>query len=373
MAKFKCPKCGTTNRVESPAEGRVVQCTSCALQIKLPKQVRPVAPAAAKPNPLPVELGWGDDKVPVPQSRDLPVELGWGEDQAAAPHFAEAAGPPDEDEAKVLARLPAGFPVPPTLGRPRFHAEIPALSHKVFSLLGWLVMIVGITAAIFLVFALRRIISGQPLGPNDMTHGQAVKWLMGALPCTTLCIGLAVWLVVRANRACAVVFTAGFIHYDGRRVTVWHWSDIVTVNIHSLDIRVMFLLLEERRVLTSQYRLRHRQGSRFEFWTSRGQRAEQFAHIVERQTFLRMYPAARARLQAGEMVAFPPFGMERAGLTYRRRLTAWSAIGGVTFANGKMHIGGVGTTPLKKVENYHVFLPLLDEQLGRRLSQGFAS
>jgi hypothetical protein len=338
MIRVTC-QCGSRGQVPPTHAGKQVKCRKCGSMIAVP---RPTAPPPEAPS----------------SSRRV-ADNPWDDIDT---------GPADESEAKLQSELPASFPeVPPSLGRPRFRVETPG-----FDLLGYksrylgVLGLAGVVALILSAFAVQRIVVEDLKNPGIDTVPHAIRMLCFTTPVLVLCV----WLFYRSWRQGwiqAVVFTGGFVHYDGWRWTVWHWSDIASVRMQSYDVREMFYgVVQMSQFLTTHYRLRHRNGVRYEFLNTQGKRGKQFAVLVESESFQALYPTAAAQLAAGQSISFGPFGMEQGGVTYRGQLTPWSEIGAVSFQNGVMHIADVGKARFRDVDNAHVFLTLLEQRPERQ-------
>jgi hypothetical protein len=266
---------------------------------------------------------------------------------------------PDEDEAALRAELPAHYPPEAErLGRPRFRVERPTLPADPYrpAFIAFLACIPGTLCIVV-----------GPLFPRFL----GLVWVGGW-------VGFAVWWIARQLRRTkvhAVVYTGGFVLDDGRRFTVWHWEDVAALNTQNFDFHIYNFFVQVNRFLATSYRLRHRDGTEYRFWSTQGPRAAQFGRLVQNETHARMLPAALARLQAGESVDFGPFRMEPTGLAFHGHSVPWSEVGRVTVRQGKLLIDGVGaggataTARLEVVDNCHVFLSLLDQKLGGRIGE----
>jgi hypothetical protein len=284
---------------------------------------------------------------------------------------------PDEDEAKLRTELPANYPAEAEqLGRPRFRTERRpwtrdspkgALASLITALLGY-VFLFAATRHVYLYLFDRQenFPEGAPFPSFSLWFG-----LLVALPWSIGLTWLGVWLLireVRKTRAYAVVYPAGFVLYDGGRFTVWRWADVTRVNMQNLDLREFVLFIQTQRLLTKRYRLRRDDGGEYQFWSTLGPRAAQFGTLVEQETYARMLPTVQAKLNGGETVAFGPFQVNRAGLIYRDHLTPWPDVGPLSIEQGRLIIKGVGPQGslarvlLEEVDNYHVFLPLLEQE-----------
>ena len=166
------------------------------------------------------------------------------------------------------------------------------------------------------------------------------------------------------------MYPAGFVLYDGWQFSIWRWADMAHVNMQNIDQREFVYFIQTNRLITKFYRLRNNTGNEYEFWSTQGPRAAQFGQLVEQETYALMMPAARAKLAAGESVEFAPFHLSTKGLTYKDQFTRWADVGPATIKQGSLQIGRLGSSGgtvsilLQKVDNHHVFLPLLDEKLG---------
>ena len=67
---------------------------------------------------------------------------------------------------------------------------------------------------------------------------------------------------------------------------------------------------------------------------------------------------------------FGPFEMKASGLVYREQFTPWADIGPARLEQGQLILDGIGPTRstvkvmLQKIDNHHVFLPLLQQKVG---------
>jgi hypothetical protein len=263
---------------------------------------------------------------------------------------------PDEDEAALRRDLPPDYPPQAVeLGRPRFRVERQVLPDGAFKPV--------FAAALTCIPAFICLVAG-PILPRLI----AILWALGM-------IAFSVWFIGwqrRKTRVYAVVYPTGFVHFDGLAFHIWRWADVASVNVQRIDQRSYVYFIQVDRLLTTRYDLRHRDGTRYGFWSTQGPRAAQFGAIVEFETFRLMMPAAQAHLQAGQTVDFSPFRMDPAGLVFRDQRTAWADLGRMIIEAGALQIEGAGpngsTTKvlLGKIDNSHVFLPLLEEKQGRR-------
>lgn len=330
-----CPRCKTVIRTTgTPAAGKL-PCTNCGHSFPWPPSTRSNGPSPAS----------------------LP-------------------GPPDDDEATLRAGFPAGFPTDLAgFGRPRFRTEQQALDKgapKGLIAFG----IVGIFGLIFFFATFRRLVGpSEWFGPDTMSRTSAFfLCLFIALPWTVLSFGFGVYFFRKAllkTKVYAVVFANGFVHFDGQRFVSWRWDDIATVNIQRVDQRNFVYFIQVDRFQATSYDLHHRDGSVYSFWSTQGERAAQFGVLAETITFERMMPVARSGLQSGRPVEFRPFRMDATGLTFREHFSPWSNLGRMTLHNGSLRIDGAGPNGgtaqvlLGKIDNAHVFLPLLQEKAGR--------
>ena len=329
MIHFSCPQCKTVHKADDQAAGNVISCTACGLRMRLPPSPPPTA-LLVTANPSP------------PREAATPGEIA------------------DEDEASLRAELPANYPPEAKeLGRPRFRVERETLPNNAFRP-AFVAFLCCIPATICVLG-----------GANFFGLLLAWLWIGGWT-------GFAGWWIarqLRRKRVYAVVYTGGFVLYDGRGFTVWHWADVAKLNLQNIDQRSYVYFIQVDRLLTTWYRLRHRAGTEYRFWSTQGPRAAQFGLLVQNETYARMLPAALARLQAGESVDFGPFRMEPTGLSFRGHSLPWSQIGPMSFQQGKLLIdrlganGGPATALLEVVDNSHVFLSLLEQKLGRRIGE----
>ncbi len=371
MIRVSCPYCKTVHRADDQAAGTVTTCSTCGRQMRLPQAatppaalpvtpVRPVAdPGApgASPPPLPAVVGRREQEGS--ESPFFPADSAGGANQGRRQGPAVPAEIPDEDEASLRAELPAHYPPEgEQLGRPRFRVERPVLPADPYrpAFIAFLCCIPGTLCIVV-----------GPLFPRFL----GLVWVGGW-------VGFAVWWIARQLRRIkvhAVVYTGGFVLGDGRRFTVWRWEDVAKLNMQNIDFHIYNFFVQVNRFLATFYRLRHRDGTEYRFWSTQGPRAAQFGRLVQNETHARMLPAALARLQAGESVDFGPFRMEPTGLAFRGHSVPWSEVGRVTVEQGKVLIDGVGangataTVRLDVVDNCHVFLSLLDQKLGGRVGE----
>ena len=237
----------------------------------------------------------------------------------------------------------------------------------------------GLAALALFLFCIYRMYLYGFDRKENFAPGEGFPWInlfMGffvALPCALGLFGLAVWCLLRGlriSRSYAVVYPAGFVLYDGWRFSIWRWADVAGVNMQNIDQREFVYFIQTNRLITKFYRLRNGKGDDYQFWSTQGPRAAQFGQQVEQETYALMMPAARAKLAAGESVEFAPFHLSAKGLTYKDQFTLWRETGPATIKQGRLQVGRVGTTGgtvallLEKIDNSHVFLPLLDEYLG---------
>jgi hypothetical protein len=196
-----------------------------------------------------------------------------------------------------------------------------------------------------------------------------VIWVLGMA-------AVSVWFIqwqLRKTKVYAVVCAGGFVHFDGRQFILWRWADVAAVNMQDIDQRTYVYFIQTERLLTKWYRLRHRNGGVYQFWSTQGPRAAQFGLLVERETFALMMPAAVAQLQAGGAVSFGPFQMKATGLVYQNHFTPWAHVGPAVIQGGRLRMSGLGPTKsavailLQKIDNHHVFLPLLQQKIGLQL------
>jgi hypothetical protein len=316
MIRFVCPHCKTTSQVDERETGSVAVCPACGLRLQLPTPSEPLAS-------------------PVLQADD---------------------GIPDEDVAKLRAELPgAFFPGTEVLGRPRYRVERQVLDQNAYKpafalLLCCIPCLIGIFA------------EGLYLLPRLLSVLFVAAFVTGAVK--------FVQYQRRKTKVYAVSWTGGFVHFDGRKFTIWRWADVAALNMQAIDQRTLVLFVETDRLLTKFYRLRHRDGAAYQFWSTQGARAAQFGTQVERETFRVLMPDVLARLEAGQAVAFSPFEMRRDGLVHGGQFTAWADLRPARFERGRLRLDGVGPTrgtvavPLGKIDNVHVFLRLLQQHVG---------
>jgi hypothetical protein len=370
MISFDCPQCKTAHRAGDEAAGRVVACSSCGLRMRVPQPAPPMAnptnPRRSVANP---GVQGAKPAPPVARRRDRQES----EPPLAFPAGGKVAGnrerPPegamlqelaDEDEATLRAGLPADFArEAKELGRPRFRVERTVLPNNAYK-----------PAFLALVCCIPS--SGCIFGSTKV-----IGILLGAVGVLGL-LAFAAWWTARQwrkQKIYAVVYTGGFVLYDGHRFIPWRWEDVAAVNMQNVAVRSLVLFVPMNRYLTKYYRLRHRGGAEYPFWSTWGPRAAQLGLLVEKETFARMMPAAVARLQAGGEVEFRPFRMKETGLVYKDHFTPWSAIGPAVIERGQLCLRGVGPARgkaavlLQKIDNHHVFLNLLDRKLDLRVGE----
>ncbi len=343
MIWIVCPHCKKPSEVDERTTGGVVPCPKCGLGLQLPT----VAPPSIAVSPA-----------------------------------ASSIAIPDEDEATMRVELPdAFFAGTEALGRPRFRVES-GFQMKGADTPGTWFLLLGLAAVALGLFSVFRIKdyfvdrkehfapgAGFPL----LNLFAVVVGLPGGL---WLCrAGVRVYLEIRREeKTYAVVWTEGFVHYDGRRFILWRWADIAALNMQAIDQRtlVVFVVLvtETSRQFTKYYRLRHRDGTAYQFWSTQGSRAAQFGFQVEQETHRLMWPDAVTRLNAGQPVRFDPFEIRPTGLVYREQFTSWDRIESARFEKGSLRLDGMGpdrgkvTVLLKKIDNHHVFLALLKQKVG---------
>jgi hypothetical protein len=317
---------------ERAIEGDIT-CPSCGFKFPLPTASRPVAVPANAASSRPVA-------VPV----------------------ARAAAVPDEDEAKLRAELPdAFFPGAEKLGRPRFRVERQVFDHKAYNPVAALVLccipcFIGVIAP------------GGPLLPRIVMALFIVAFLFGAFK-------FIQWQRQRA-RVHAVVWTDGFVHFDGRQYHVWRWADVAVLNRKDVDQRTLVLFIETDRILAAHYRLRHRDGTVYQFWNTQGQGAARLGSQVEQETFRLIMPDTLARLDEGKSVPFSPFEVKADGLVYQGEFTPWTDLPPARFVRGRLQLecagrgGSTVSVLLGKIDNSHVFLKLLEQKVGYRDAAG---
>jgi hypothetical protein len=241
------------------------------------------------------------------------------------------------------------------LGRPRFRVERQTLDHNAYKpafalFLCCIPCVIGVLAP------------GVYLLPR----------LLGLLFIGGFVTGAVLYIQHQRRKAkvYALVWTGGFVHFDGRRFHIWRWADVASLNMQAIDQRTLFLFIETDRLLTTFYRLRHRDGTEYQFWSTQGARAAQFGPQVERETFRVMMPDVIARLNEGRTVPFSPFEVKVNGLVYGGQFTPWADIRPAGFERGRLRLEGVGPTGspvwvlLQKIDNSHVFLRLLERNVG---------
>jgi Family of unknown function (DUF6585) len=316
MITFVCPHCRKPSEFDETPSG-VVTCPACGRGLQLPKPSPPgAAPSATAPSPA----------------------------------------IPDEDEAKLRAELPdAFFPGTEALGRPRFRVERQVLDHSAYRPALALVLccipcLIGVIAP------------GVYLLPR----------LLGMLLVAAFVTGAVVFVQHQRRKAkvYALAWTGGFVHFDGREFHVWRWADVAALNAQAIDQRTLVLFVETDRLLTKSYRLRHRSGAEYQFWSTQGARAAQFGLQVERETLRLMMPDVVARLNAGQSVPFGPFELRVGGVVYRGNFTAWADLQPAHFDRGRLLLegagpaGGTASVLLGQIDNSHVFLRLLERNVG---------
>jgi hypothetical protein len=285
----------------------------------------------------------------------------------------------DEDEETLRAALPAAFPsAAEALGRPRYRVESRRWTEH-DSKLVLLFAVLGLPALALFIFCVVRMNDYFFHREGNFPPGAGFPWInlvVGVF--VALPAGLAFcWLGVRSlrkswreTRAYAVVYPEGFVSYDGVAFTVWRWADVASLNGQAYDFRTLVLFIETKRFLAKHYRLRHRGGAEYQFWNTWGKRARQFGLQVEQETFRLMMPDVIERLNRGESVKFGPLEVKVGGLVYRGQFTAWGDIPPARIDNGRLCLDGVGagrrdvSILLGDIDNYHVFLRLLERNVG---------
>jgi hypothetical protein len=332
MIQFICPQCKAMATVTDQAAATVFTC-ACGLRMRVP-QPAPHAAVPVSPGPPPLTPG-------------------------------AAKGPelPDEDEAALRKELPADFPPEAAaLGRMRFRVERQVLPEGSFK---------PVFAALLACIPAFICVVAGPLLPILL----GVIWILGM-------VAFSVWFIqwqLRKTKIYAVVCAGGFIQFDGRQFLLWRWADVAAVNMQDIDQRTYVYFIQTERLLTKWYRLRHRNGAVYSFWSTQGPRAAQFGLLVEQETFALMMPAAVAQLHAGGAVGFARFQMKSDGLLYQGHFTPWAEAGPAVIQSGRLRVRGVGPTRsevailLEKIDNHHVFLPLLQQKIGLQLGASNAS
>jgi hypothetical protein len=250
--------------------------------------------------------------------------------------------------------LPGGYPrEADALGPALFRTPAPGIPEGAFK---------PVFAAVLSAIPGVICIAVGPLLPRLI----GIAWAM-------LVTAFGVWFVrwqLRKAGAYAVAHRGGFVQHDGGDFIVWRWADVSIVNMQAVDFRTHSLLFGElSRLLAKHYRLRAADGREYGLWTVRGSAAERFGMLAERETFALMMPAAEAAIRDGRGAEFRPFRMTSDGLEYRGRLAPWAEVG-ATLSEGKLHVTGVSSgrvsTLLEHIDNSHVFLVLLDREVGIR-------
>jgi hypothetical protein len=327
MTRFVCPHCKKLLAIDERTAGRVAACPACGGPLRLPTASRPVAVPAQPAGPRPV-----------------------------ATPVARPAGDADEDEAKLRAELPdAFFPGSEKLGRPRYRVERQVFDHKAYNPVAALVLCC-------IPCFIGAIVPGVYLLPRLLCILFIAAFLAGA-------VKFIQWQRRRAN-VHAVVWTDGFVHFDGREYHVWRWSDVAVLNRKDVDQRTLVLFIETDRILATHYRLRHRDGTVYQFWNTQGQGAGRFGSLIEQETFRIIMPDVLARLENGESIWFSPFEVKADGLVYRGQFLEWADLRSARFERGRLILEGAGpaggtvSVLLWKIDNPHVFLKLLEQNMG---------
>jgi hypothetical protein len=287
----------------------------------------------------------------------------------------------DDDDPAFVAKLPRDFPDEASeLGRPLFQVDR-SVGTRDLTGMGW--MSLGLAAAgvgaIFLnltqfyYYAFDRAEhfapGAGPPWPNICCMPISIPWTLGFA-------WLGVKLLTKAFRgwrAYVVVYPAGFVLFDGGRFSIWRWADVTCVNMQNVDQREFVYFIQTSRLLMKYYRLRNDKGNEYEFWGNHQEGAAEFGQMIERETYPLMMSAINSQFQAGRSVEFGPFRVDLRGLTYKGVSTPWAEVGPITFKQGAVLIhrgnNSEAKVMLKKVDNYHVFLPLLAEHFGVRFEQ----
>jgi hypothetical protein len=343
MTWFVCPHCKKPSEFDERTTDSVAPCPKCGLRFQLP---------SAPPLSIPASPAAG------------------------------SVGIPDEDEATMRAEMPgAFFAGTEALGRPRYRVE-GGFQTNDRDKLGSIYLVFGLLALALPPLCVLRIKDYFFHRNEAFAPGEGFPWFAFFAMCVALPAGL--WLcraavrvylkVHREGKSFAVVWTEGFVHFDGRRFILWRWADIAVLNMQDIDKRTLVLIVvlvtETNRQLTKYYRLRHRDGAEYRLWNTQGSRAAQFGYQVEQETFRRMMADTIAQVNGGKTVPFSPFEVKVNGLVYGGQFTAWADIRPASFDRGRLRLEGVGTAGsavsilLEKIDNSHVFLRLLEQNVG---------
>lgn len=283
----------------------------------------------------------------------------------------------DEDETGLGSRLPRGFPKDlSALGYPCYRIEAGGIPPKL-PMFCLALVIMGVIGAIAFVHSVNRVLVDPP---ERFLPGQASRtelaWsiLWCSFPWMVTPLAILIWIVVvwtRNVRSFAVVFTEGFVSYDGRRYEVWRWDDVQGFFLQHYEVRETVLhVLVTNRYHNAVITLRHASGATFSFATAQGPRATKFGRLVEDETFRRMLPVARGLLLAGKPVDFKPLRISPEGIVSKGKLLTWANLKHVSIKNGQLHLTKAIFTLtrapfLGEIENSHVFLALLQESLSK--------
>lgn len=313
MIEARCPHCGADCFAEDAAAGSAVTCLKCGRPMRLPDSPRPT--------------------------------------RRATPEAPDAI--PDEDAAVVQRSLPAPLPAEAQqLGRPRFRIEKPPLPQDAFKP-AFFAFVGCIPSSLCIVGS---------------------EHLLGKLVGISVILGLvsfAVWWIRRQlfrSWIYTTVFENGFLVKEPGALSIWTWDDVAALNFQNVDMRTYVYFIQTQRFSTTYYKLRHRNGARLEFWSTRGPRAAQFGRMALDETLQRMLPDIRAKLQAGRTVDFGPLRADREGLTFRGRTARWSELGPIELSQGNVIIPGLGPDggsariSLDAIDNGHVLLTILEEK-----------
>lgn len=318
MTWFVCPHCKKPSEAEDRLMGKVIACPACGQRLQLPAASASI----------------GSPRAQTDDDGDIP----------------------DEDEAKLRAELPdAFFSGTEKLGRPRFRVERQVLDQNAYK--PAFVLLLCCIPCVLGVFA-----EGIYLLPRLIAILFVAGFITGAVK--------FIQYQRRKAKIHALVWTDGFVLFDGLQFHIWHWADITTLNMQAIDQRTLFLVVETDRLLTKYYKLRHRDGTEYRFWNTQGPRAAQFGVLVERESYRLMMPDVVQRINRGQSVPFSPFELKKEGLVYQGHFSPWSDLQPARFDRGHLCLEGVGPTAgtvrvlLQKIDNPHIFLKLLEQRLG---------
>lgn len=376
MIRFACPKCKQTHQADGAAAGTVLACPGCGQQLRVPvplaQPARPPSPvpAPAPPPPAPAEDVWASLTLDRVSKATQPLDPDDG--QADLSSLADDEARPRPELLRGLS--PRLLQNVKDLGQPTWEYKSGVSLGPAGLVLGLLLLLVGL--AMFVAgWAIDLSINGAAYASHDRKALEVSDRSYGLLGCAGVIPltagGLVTLLALTMRRRRVIVFTGGLLDVLGRRRTVCRWDQVEAVWQSVTRIKLVRPGGRVRRTQTIHYYAVQVEGGPRLHYNDRLPKVGLLGARILRETREHRLRRALERYNAGELVDFDVYAIDRKSLHFRDDRIPWrdvkrvSASQGVIYADLRGDRRGYVEAPVGQVANAEVFLALADTILAR--------